>query len=215
MRIDECTMAALLPPWMSEQSDNAALASVVDDVAKGAFEAAQTLPVWNKIDELPEIYLDELAWALSIEWWDSTASLDTKRSLIKNSDLVHAKKGTPQAVESVIDSYFGSGRLMEWLEYGGEPYHFKAFTTNPQLVSDNQALFLSLLEKVKRKSTKLDAILIGLTGEMQLYEGAALRDHDRFIQAIGQGAMFMVSDMAIIQTDHVSVRITAGASLGE
>ena len=215
MRIDECTMAALLPPWMAEQTDNQALASIVDGVAKGAYEAAQTLPIWNRIDDLPETMLDELAYALNIEWWDSTASIDTKRSLIKNSDLVHAKKGTPAAVESVIDSYFGSGRLMEWPEYGGEPYHFKAFTTNPTLVAENQTLFLTLLEKVKRKSTRLDAILIGLTGEMRLYAGMASRTHDRMVQAMGHGDLFIATDVAIIQTDRVEVRITSGVSLGD
>lgn len=210
MRLDECTMAALLPPWVGQQSDNQALASIVDDVAKAAYAQAQLLTVWDKIDQLPESTLDDLAWALDIQWWDSTASIDVKRNLIRNSDLVHKTKGTPAAVESVINSYFGSGKLMEWFEYGGEPYHFKAFTTNPQLVADNQTLFLSLLEKVKRKSTRLDAILIGLTGEMQLYTGSAVRNHDRMMQAMGQGIPYLVTDMAIIQTDSVTVSIVSG-----
>lgn len=215
MRLEDCAMVALLPGWMQQDADVGALASVVDTVAQEAYLKSQLLTIWDKIDVLPEGTLDELAWALDIEWWDSTAAIDVKRSLIKNSDMVHARKGTPAAVESVIDSYFGSGRLMEWDEYGGEPYHFKAFTTNPTLVAENQTLFLALMEKVKRESTKLDAILIGLTGEMRLYAGAAVRNHDRMVQALGQGDMFVVTDMAIIQTDHISVRITAGATLGE
>lgn len=215
MRLQDCTMAVMLPPWMAEQADDCALASVVDSVARKAYESAQDLTVWNRIEQLPEATLDELAWALDIEWWDSSASLETKRSLIRNSDLVHAKKGTPAAVESVIESYFGSGRLMEWNEYGGEPYHFKCFTINPQLVADNQALFLSLLEKVKRKSAKLDGILISLTGEMDLFSGVALRNHDRFVQSMGTGEMFMIPGTALIQNDHVIVSITAGITNGE
>lgn len=120
--------------------------------------------------------LDELAWELNVEWYKSTADIQTKRAIIKSSDKVHAKLGTKWAVEQIITDYFGSGAVREWWEYGGEPYHFKVFSTNPGLVNEHHEEFLAMLEVVKRKSAWLDAVIISLTGEMNIFAGVATHD---------------------------------------
>ncbi len=45
---------------------------------------------------------------------------------------VHTFRGTPYAVEQVIQTYFGDGEVSEWFEYGGQPGMFKVVTTNNQ-----------------------------------------------------------------------------------
>lgn len=165
MRLNDIEFARLLPTWMRGDLADAALAQGVDEAVLALAPQIAVLSVWDCLDDLPEAYLDELAWALDVRWYDSGADAQVKRDLIRNSDLVHAKLGTVGAVESVVSSYFGAGRVMEWPEYDGEPHHFKVFTTDPSAVGENLPRFLDMLAKVKRLSSVFDGIMIGLTGE--------------------------------------------------
>lgn len=152
-----------------------ALSEGVDEVFQDTAPQLAVLSVWDCIDRLPEPYLDELAWALDIRWYDSGAPVGTKRDLVLNSDRVHQKLGTVGAVESVVSSYFGTGRVMEWPDYDGKPHHFKVFTTDPSAVGENLVRFLDMLAKVKRLSSVFDGIMIGLTGEQQARYGMATK----------------------------------------
>ena len=72
-------------------------------------QSTATLSTWDHIDELTEAELDAWLGELNILWYDTGASLDTKRALVKDSDLVYKRLGTKWAVENVINSYFGEG----------------------------------------------------------------------------------------------------------
>lgn len=206
MNLDNVKIEALLPGFMRDGPDIVALASAVNKSMRRIYATAQLLTTWDKIDELPEDVLDRLAEDLDIDWYDYGASIETKRLLVKQSDIVHAKKGTVAAVESVIRAYFGDEKLLEWYEYGGEPHHFKVFTTEPSMVAENYEKFLSMLERVKRKSSKLDSILIGLTGLEWVYTGAAHRcfTHENHHT---QGYYYVLADWVSHQKDTINVSI--------
>ena len=129
--------------------------------------------------------LDALAWELNILWYDVGANIDTKRDVIKNSDLVYRRLGTKWAVESVIKSYFGDGYITEWFEYGGQPGRFRVYTANPSVSEERYGEFLNLLEKIKRASAKFDGLYITLTGQMPLYAGMAVHQSGRERYEIG------------------------------
>lgn len=176
MRLSDLDFQRLLPPWMRGDAADLALSGGVDETLRRVAPQLSTLTVWDAIDRLPEAYLDELAWALDVWWYMPDAPLETKRGLIRNSDRVHQKLGTVTSVESVVSDYFGTGRVREWFEYEGLPHHFKVFTTEPSAVNENLQRFLTILERVKRKSSKFDGIQIGLTGEQHLHVGVANRN---------------------------------------
>lgn len=171
LRLGDLEFARLLPTWMRGDLADAALAQGVDEVMRDLAPQVAVLSVWDCLDQLPDAYLDELAWALDVRWYDSGASHDTKVDLVRNSDMVHRKLGTVGAVESVVSSYFGAGRVMEWPDYDGQPHHFKVFTTDPSAVGENLPRFLDMLRKVKRLSSVFDGIMIGLTGEQTAQYG--------------------------------------------
>lgn len=165
LRLGDIEFVRLLPTWMRGDLADVALAQGVDEVIRDLAPQVAVLSVWDCLDQLPDAYLDELAWALDVRWYDSGASHDTKVDLVRNSDRVHQKLGTVGAVESVVSSYFGAGRVMEWPDYDGQPHHFKVFTTDPSAVGENLERFLDMLRKVKRLSSVFDGVMIGLTGE--------------------------------------------------
>ena len=171
MRLTDLEFRRLLPSWMRGDLADLALGRGVDSTLRRVAPDLDLLSVWQAIDRLPEPVLDELAWALDIRWYDSGASIQTKRDLVLKSDLVHMRLGTVDALASVVASYFGVGRVREWFDYAGDPHHFKVFTTDPSAVGENLDRFLDMLRKVKRLSSVFDGIMIGLTGEQRANYG--------------------------------------------
>lgn len=187
MRLNDIEFARLLPTWMRGDVADAALAQGVDEAVLALAPQIAVLSVWDCIADLPEAYLDELAWALDVRWYDDSAGIDVKRDLVLNSDIVHSRLGTVGAVESVVASYFGVGRVMEWPDYDGQPHHFKVFTTDPSAVGENLDRFLDMLAKVKRLSSVFDGIMIGLTGEQTVHAGLATKVTGREKITLGGG----------------------------
>lgn len=185
MRLSEADILKLLPAFMRDDESVAALAAGSNEVIRQLANSIRLLSTWDHIAEMTSKELDGLAWELGIDWYDSAASIEAKRSVIKESDQVYAKLGTKWAVERIVTSYFGSGVVREWWEYGGEPFHFKVLSDNPELVNAHLDKFMALLQTVKRKSAWLDAILIVLTGELKVHFGMAVRDHSREQHRLG------------------------------
>lgn len=185
MKLTTLEFVRLLPQFMRKDGAGKGLSAAMDQIVPELARSTATLSTWDHIDELNEAELDALAWELNILWYDTGATLDTKRALVKDSDLVYKRLGTKWAVENVIQSYFGDGYIREWFEYEGQPGHFRVYSTNPSLNNERLTEFLNILDKVKRHSSKLEGIYITLTGEMNLSAGVAVREVARETYKIG------------------------------
>ena len=80
--------------------------------------------VWDP-HACPVERLPWLAWALSVDTWDSEWPESTKRLLIANSVQIHKTKGTVSAIERVMNVLGVTAELQEWFEYGGTPHTFR------------------------------------------------------------------------------------------
>lgn len=185
MKLSTLEFIRLLPTFMRGDAAVQGLAAGLDEIIPGLAQSIGRLTTWDRIDELTEDELDDLAWELNILWYDKAAGIDAKREIVKSSDEVYRHLGTKWAVESVINSCFGEGYLREWFEYDGEPGHFRVYSTNATINNERLVEFLNLLYKVKRASSKLDGIYITLTGEMRLSAGIAVYEHERDTYGIG------------------------------
>lgn len=179
MKLSDVNILELLPEWMQEDSSVQALALGTNEEALRTFLQAGLLSRWNRIDDLPESYLDGLAKELNVPWYSTSADVETKRAVIKNSDLVHKLLGTKEAVEMVINDYFGSGEVREWFEYDGNPYHFRVVSDEPARLAENAELFLHLLNSIKRKSAWLDALAVLIEEQSGVYAGAVYHDIEK------------------------------------
>lgn len=185
MKLSNLEFIKLLPQFMRDDTAVQGLAAGIDSIVPGLVESVKRLSTWDHIDQLSESELDELAWELNILWYEKSASIETKRDVIRNSDLVYQHLGTKWAVENVIKSYFGDGYIKEWFEYDGEPGHFTVYSRNPSLNDERFTEFLMLLDKVKRASAKLDEVVITLSGQMNLSAGVCYREYGESVYAIG------------------------------
>ena len=189
MRLNETEMVKLLPAWMQEDGSDKGIATGCDIISRDAYARLKLLSRWDKIDQLSDAELDEMAWELNIQWYDSTAPIAAKRAVIRNSDRVYAKLGTPYAVEQIVADYFGTGEVREWYQYGG------------------------LLRTVKRRSSWLDAILICLTGEMFLYSGMAVRDHTQEVHVMGSDEIHIYHAAVVHDNNRETVSIGTDAAV--
>lgn len=172
MTIDNPNMLKLLPQFMRDDETNKALSSAMDSLLSEAGKRAKTVRKWDQIDSMNHVQLDEMAWELNVDWWDSSFSLETKRSVIKTCYRVLEKRGTKWAVEELVTSAFGMGQVIEWFEYDGQPFMFK-IRTNATLTKDGMSYFLGMIDKVKNARSHLEMIEIVRTINQNIHAGVA------------------------------------------
>ena len=185
MKLSNIEFSKLIPQFMRDDAAVRCFSTAIDRIVPDLANAISNLSTWDHIDSLSAAELDELAWELNIPWYDTTATLDIKREVVKNSDNVYKHIGTKWAVEFIIKTYFGDGYIMEWFEYEGEPGHFWVYSSNPSINNERLTEFLALLNKTKRASAKLDGISIILDAELVLSTGVAIHEVSKETYAIG------------------------------
>lgn len=127
------------------------------------------------VDRMPEWRLDEYAWELGAEWYDSTTGVEDKRKQIKYAFSVYRKLGTKAGVLDAVEGVFGEGMIQEWFQYDGAPYHFKVYVTDESAVYDRRGEFMRVLGYVQNIRSVLDSIEVrGMNSETTAYYAAAV-----------------------------------------
>lgn len=154
---------AIMPENLAGQVEVQALAYAVGRQMEKLCGYAESARTYAAIQSMPERILDLLAVELRTPAYDENYSIRVKRALIEGTLTFYTMMGTPAAVNKIIEIIFETGYIREWWEYGGDPYHFKAYTTNPAITSDDVEEFKRVLGSVKRLSAWLDEIILDLS----------------------------------------------------
>lgn len=171
---------------MKNDATTQAMCAALNPLIKQLANQIELCQLLSRVDNLTEDILDQLAHELHVDWYDATASIGVKRDLIKNSGKVHQYLGTPYAIEQVIQDYFGDGYVEEWFDYNGDPYHFKVITSNPSVSGDEAERFAKAIEKVKRGSAILEAVVISMSAQLDIYYGFVLHTGDFYtVEQVG------------------------------
>ena len=163
IKLNGSRFTAAMTENLKEQPEVQAIAYAVGRQIEKLCAYADGARTYAAIQSMPERVLDLLAVELRTPAYDENYSIKVKRALIEGSLLFYTQMGTPAAVEKIIETIFGSGYISEWWEYNGSPYHFKAYTTNPAITSDDVEEFKRVLGSVKRLSAWLDEIILDLS----------------------------------------------------
>jgi phage tail P2-like protein len=177
-------MTHLLPP-------NATPAECSISESIGRFAPARLVEtLWNA-DTCPEAFLPYLAWALSVDDWDSTWPVQMRRDAITQARAIHQKKGTLSAIRlaltvvghadaEVIERadcvyHDGSATRNGYRRRGGPSMWatYRVVLTRPVTLDQSVAIF-EMLDRAKRNCVHL----VGLDfSEVALrHNGAAVRD---------------------------------------
>ncbi len=148
------------PVSLRENPSIAALGNVTAEALAKRPEEIRRISIYPRIDELPEALLDILAYDFKVDWWDPNYSLEEKRRVFKDSWYVHRHMGTKAAVERAISAIYPHTQVLEWWEYGGEPYHFRLDIniTNDHIDSDKQRRVLERLNFYKNLRSHNDGV---------------------------------------------------------
>lgn len=174
MKLSDVNLVEMLPSFMKEDKFDVIFAEALSNIFSDLSVDSKRAIIVGQVDYLNEAELDQLAFDENIFWYSDKADIEVKRQLIKDAPLVFSRLGTVWAVERVINQYLPNTELIEWFEYDGDPHYFKIMTNDTRVLKSEIALFLDILEKVKRKSQWLEAIILQLRAEGQLYPGIAI-----------------------------------------
>ncbi len=154
------TLLFTFPASLRETPSIAALGEVTAEALAKRPAEIGLLSLYPRIDELPEALLDILAYDFKVDWWDRNYSVEEKRRTLKSSWYVHKHMGTKAAVEAAISAIYPHTQVLEWFEYGGEPYHFRLDIniTNDHIDSDKQRRVLERLNFYKNLRSHNDGV---------------------------------------------------------
>lgn len=181
MEIKNIDLLSLQTIQMQQDPTVKAMCATLSPKFQSLGDEVKACLIYTRIDYLSSDILDELAWQMHADWYDSTASIDIKRTLIKNALKVHRYRGTPYAIEQVIQDYFGDGYVEEWFEYEGNPYMFRVITSNTSVTSELANQFTRAVNSVKNMRSHLEEIIINISGEMDLYLAGVIQTADEII----------------------------------
>lgn len=153
-------LVAALPVALQKDPSAVALAETMAELLAQRPKEIEQLRIYPAIDQLDEQLLDILAYDFKVDWWDANYSLEEKRRTLKDSWRVHKMLGTKAAVETAISAIYPGTKVLEWFEYGGEPYHFRLDIniTNDSIDSDKQRRVLERLNFYKSLRSHNDGI---------------------------------------------------------
>jgi phage tail P2-like protein len=169
--IDATKLLDILPPNLRNDQDLIAAAHTIDDGFFEMVDLANNLVILPRISDLGSDLIDHLAYQTHVDFYETSAPLEVRRSLVENSLNTHRLKGTPAAVENLIETFFDDANIEEWFEYRGAPHHFRVVTSNSSVTSERADEFVRALDSVKRHSSKLEAVVILSHEEMELNFG--------------------------------------------
>lgn len=121
MNDDEYKIAEHLPS--SIDAEPITSLAQVTDVELGKINT-DLLLIYPAIDSLNEQLIDYLAVQMHVDDYDKAAPLSVKQKQVKMSFILHRLRGTKYAVETAVNMIYSGGRVKEWFEYNGHPYHF-------------------------------------------------------------------------------------------
>ena len=171
----------IVPENLLEDKHIRKITEVIDAALKDIYPETAYPALISRIDELDSDTIDSLAWQWHVDFYDQNLSLEKRRTLVKNSIRWHIKKGTKAAVEEMVQTVFESGRVTEWFEYGGEPYHFKIdLLSAPRIVQEDLEKVVRVINSVKNTRSWLDSLGFIRESEGKQYYGIASHLHKRY-----------------------------------
>ena len=125
-KLDEITLADLMPDSISGDSNVSATAGAIDPQLRAISEAVDMPLILAAIDTLPEAILEHLAVQYDLTSWDSAWPIGTKRAVLKSAIADKRKMGTRGAVQRAIEAVAPLATITEWWQTDpkGTPHTF-------------------------------------------------------------------------------------------
>jgi phage tail P2-like protein len=161
-------------------------ASQLERLAAQALAQIQRTPIplrqlWNPM-ACPVDLLPYLAWAFSVDRWDSKWTEATKRAAIRSAYYIHSRKGTIGALRRVVEPLGYLIEVVEWFETipEGVPGTFalKVGVLDTGITDEMYQELTFLIDDAKPRSRHLTGLAISLETTGQHYLRAVIYEGD-------------------------------------
>lgn len=163
INLQQNTLLREIPPNLLVDDKVAHLATALqqslDDMLEWSLKINYTINLENVDDEI----LDYLLLEKSIGWSEGLSLSTTRQhkiNLIQSAIELHRTKGTPYALERVLEALNLPGEVIEWNQYNGAPYTFKIEVELVEIKGNTMELLYNLIEEYKNERSWLDDIAI-------------------------------------------------------
>ena len=132
--------------------------------------------LFDKVEESALIHLAEQFHITGNEGWAGCSTEAEKRDLIKNSLNLHRFRGTKYSLVRVLEILGLNGKVSEWFEYDGTPYHFRiSIDMNDKGFDEStEQSLLDLITANKNVRSHLESLIIHLiSSSTQMYASYA------------------------------------------
>lgn len=188
-------MSDLLPCNATDQER-----ALADTIARISDVPVVVREVWNP-DTCPSNVLPWLAWAFSVDDWDTNWTDKQKRQVIKESVYSQRIKGTIGAVTRQLAALGYEIKILEWFqqEPEGTPYTFQVYITANQypLTQNDYRKILQVIYTNKNLRSHLDETQLIVRSEDKTTVGIVcgtgneinLTNYTRFVGALNDYVM--------------------------
>ena len=194
------------------------VAKVVDDTLLSFDKTITEVLIYPAIDMLGSELINTLAIQMHCDFYDDTLPLDVRRNLVKNSIAWHRIKGTPAAVEQMIQTVYQTGVVEEWFDYGGEPFFFKVNLGDSQITTQKIKNLIKMINASKNVRSWLEVLRFSKSIDITRYLGCFADVHKKYeiIPGIVQGgdvssSIFIGGHNEIHHSADVRVQHVSGA----
>lgn len=125
--LDNTAFLELLPDSLKSDPDAIAAARSLSQSKLFKEDMAKLLVLFDPetLKNRSDYLIDYLFQQEHVDVMGMDLTKEQKAELIFNSPSIHIKKGTAWAVQEVVSSVIAKAKVVEWFEYGGDPYMFQ------------------------------------------------------------------------------------------
>ncbi len=164
-------------PYTFKTSEKKALSAAIKAMTEQMYKAFENAAYRSDLQNADALVLDALAAEFDCPFYSEDMNAEQKKSVISAAGIYNCRIGTVGAVKQLISSAFGEGKLSEWFEYDGEPYHFKVIikSSPPLFVTENGfGLFFKNIDKIKPVRAKMEDVKFTRSVDLNVYAGGAV-----------------------------------------
>ena len=157
IRLYDALLTDIAPQSLTGTADMEAFSLALQDAIRLILDKSKQTMFYFNYDSQPEKVIDSMAAEWRTQYYEESLDIDRKRELVRNTLPWYLTAGTDGAVNGLLSTMFGNGKIIPWYEYGGKPWH-AIISANIEYSEDTMEKFESMLRKVKKASTILDEI---------------------------------------------------------
>ncbi len=209
MKIDDAELLQIVPFSVAKDETVQNVAKSLDVPINDVTGNIRNILILTRIDELPEDILDALAWEYHMDIYDDAADIETKRNAVKTAIRYHRYKGTVIAVKEAAALASKNVEIVEWFDYGGKPYHFKAITTSAIPSLDELRALMKAMTDAKNVRSWMDGIEYKTEEPYKLIAATSEFDQEtltREIELIADCDAPICIGIGAVRTKYVDIR---------